>query len=106
HPPAKPPTATPVWVPLGEETVIVGCETLTTKTNGLPATTQFVLDKTASGPGTGCASGTAPGQIGTCVCPGDGCQTFVCALRLPHAKTMQATNNIFAVILFMVLDDA
>src|SRR5204863_1120609 len=85
---------------------MVGCETLTTKTNGLPATPQSVLDKTASGPGTACASGTAPGQIGTCVCPGDGCQTFVCALRLPHAKTMQVTNNIFAVILFMVLDDA
>src|SRR5438093_9009348 len=85
---------------------MVGCETLTTKTNGLPATTQFVLDKTASGPGTGGASGTAPGQIGTCTCPGDGCQTFVCALRLPHAKTMQVTNNIFGVILFKVLDDA
>src|SRR5438132_11152656 len=72
---------------------MVGCETLTTKTNGLPPTTQSVLDKTASGPATGCASGTAPGHISTCVCPGDGCQTFVCALRLPHAKT--ATKNIW-----------
>src|SRR2546427_5570912 len=85
---------------------MVGRETLTTKTNGLPATTQSVLDKTASGPGTGGASGTAPGQIGTCVCPGDGCQTFVCALSLPQAKTMQVTNNILGVTLFMVLDDA
>src|SRR5256885_8993972 len=83
---------------------MVGCETLTTKTNGLPATTQSVLDKTASGPGTGCASGTAPGQISTCECPGDGCQTFVCALSLPHAKTMQVANNIFVLSLFMMLD--
>src|ERR1051325_11525850 len=74
---------------------MVGCETLTTKTNGCSATTHGgeagsgLLDKTASSPGTGCTSGTAPGQIGTCVCPGDGCQTFVCALRLPHATTTQ-----------------
>src|SRR5439155_8679302 len=66
---------------------MVGYETLTTKTNCLPATTQSVLDKTASGPGTGCASGTAPGQIGTCVCPGDACQTFVCARRPPNVNT-------------------
>src|SRR6187401_2331650 len=85
---------------------MVGCETFTTKTNGLSATTHSreagsgLLDKTASRPGTGCTSGTAPGQIGTCVCPGDGCQTFVCALRLPHAKTMQVTNSNFGVILF------
>src|SRR5438876_11749682 len=82
---------------------MVGCETLTTKTNGLPATTQSVLDKTASGPGTGCASGTAPGQIGTCVCPGDGCQTFVCALRPPHANTTQrAKIKVFITILLMI----
>src|ERR1051325_12242920 len=91
---------------------MVGCETLTTKTNGCSATTHGgeagsgLLDKTASSPGTGCTSGTAPGQIGTCVCPGDGCQTFVCALRLPPAKAMQVTNNIFAIILFMLLEDA
>src|SRR5690242_17258360 len=58
---------------------------------------------TYSGPETGCGSGTAPGHIGNCVCPGDGRQTFVCAFRLPHANTVQATNNTFAIIPLMVL---
>ena len=56
--------------------------------HGLPATRSTNV-LTYSGPGTGCASGTAPGHIGTCVCPGDGCQTGVCALRPPHANTTQ-----------------
>jgi hypothetical protein len=47
---------------------------------------------TYSGPGTGCASGTAPGHIGICVCPDDGCQAFVCALKPPHANTTQRTK--------------
>ena len=38
---------------------------------------------------TGAASGTVPGHIGTCVCPGDGCHTDFCALRPPHANTIQ-----------------
>jgi hypothetical protein len=44
---------------------------------------------TDSGPGTGFASGTVPGQIGICVCPGDGCQTLVLALKLPIEKKKQ-----------------
>jgi hypothetical protein len=38
---------------------------------------------------TGRESGTAPGQIGSWVCPGDGCQAIVCAPRLPNANTVQ-----------------
>jgi hypothetical protein len=60
------------------------------QTHRVPAVVvEFV---TYSGPGTGCASGTAPGHIGICVCPGDGCQPFVCARRPPHANTTQRTK--------------
>jgi hypothetical protein len=68
-----------------------------------PGVKMFV---TYSGPGTGCGSGTAPGHIGSCVCPGDGCQTLVCALKPPQAKAMQITNTSLAVNLFIVLNEA
>jgi len=42
-----------------------------------------------SGPGTGCGSGAAPGHIGTCVCPGEGCQTLVCACSLQNTNALQ-----------------
>src|ERR1051325_3195863 len=81
---------------------MVGCATFTTKTNGLPATIQSFLDNTASGPGTGCAAGATPGQIGTWVCPGDGFQTFVCALRVPHARTVQRAKMKSFITIVMV----
>jgi hypothetical protein len=43
-----------------------------------------------SGPATGCESGTVLGHIGTCVCPGDGCQEAVCA---PKARTPETTKR-------------
>src|SRR6266404_135401 len=36
---------------------------------------------------------TAPGHIGTCVCPGAGCQPGVCALRPPNANTTQRAKS-------------
>jgi hypothetical protein len=36
---------------------------------------------------------TFPSQIGICVCPADGCQTLVSALRSPHANTTQKTKS-------------
>jgi hypothetical protein len=38
---------------------------------------------------TGCGSGATPGHIGICACPGDGCHTAFCALRLPNAAITQ-----------------
>src|SRR5512143_2753559 len=59
--------------------------------HGLPATRwSFILVVTASAPGACRAWGGTPGQIGTWVCPGDGCQAGACALELP---TAQATHN-------------
>jgi hypothetical protein len=53
-------------------------ETLSTEIHGLPATKSFGPVVIAiSGPAAGCRSGAAPGQMGICVCPGDGCQTEV-----------------------------
>ena len=40
-----------------------------------------------SGPSARRASGTDPGHIGSCVCPGDGCQTGVCARKSPNPNT-------------------
>lgn len=61
--------------------------------HGLPATSDAVtVVVMSSGPGMGCASGAAPGHIGSCVCPGDGCQAGVWALRPPHANTTQSTK--------------
>ena len=61
-----------------------------TPTAGLPATrNSFPVVFATSGPATGCGSGTLPGHIGTCVCPGDGCHTGFCALRPPNADTTQ-----------------
>src|SRR6266403_5959230 len=67
---------------------MVGCETWPT-TNPSPA---FAIVAT-SGPVTGWGSGTVPGHIGTCVCPGEGCQPGVCALRPPHANTTQRAKS-------------
>src|SRR6266566_7150977 len=88
-------TAAPVFFPSGEYTVIVGRVTLNTPTTGLPAISPSFPDDAVvtSGPATGWGSGTVPGHIGTCVCPGDGCQTGVCALRPPHAKTTQRAKS-------------
>src|ERR1700733_1584664 len=58
---------------------------------------------TYSGTGTGCASGTAPGHIGICVCPGDGCQTDVCALTPPDANRTQRAKSKGLVIIFTSL---
>src|SRR3984893_6056329 len=68
---------------------MVGRVTLLTPTAGLPPGRKSFPDVSAySGPATGCGSGAAPGQIGTCVCPGDGCQVVrCCALKLPNADT-------------------
>src|SRR6266566_3789154 len=88
-------TAAPVFFPSGEYTVIVGRVTLNTPTTGLPAISPSFPDDVVvtSGPATGCASGAVPGQIGTCVCPGDGCQAGVCALRSPNANTTQRAKS-------------
>src|SRR5580692_9449031 len=70
---------------------MVGWVTLRTQVNGLYF--GVIMLVTYSGPGT-CwriASGGVPGQMGTCVCPGEGCQTFVCASRRAGAKTIQRT---------------
>ena len=40
----------------------------------------------------GSASGTAPGQSGIWVCPGDGCQTSACALAGANARAIQAAT--------------
>jgi hypothetical protein len=53
-----------------------------------------------SGPRTGCGSGAAPGHIGICVCPGDGCHTGCWALRLQNPNAVQrAKSNGFIGIL-------
>src|SRR4051812_32258861 len=72
---------------------MVGCETLPTAIHGLPATSEFVTTVVSfSRPVRGCASGTGPGHIGNCVCPGVGCQARVCAVALPHATAKQAAK--------------
>jgi hypothetical protein len=56
----------------------------------LPATVSSLpVVFASSGPGTGCASGTGPGHIGTCVYPGDGCHAGVCACRTANPETTQ-----------------
>ena len=69
---------------------MVGRETLPISIQGLPATgssvTAFV---SSSGVATSTASGGVPGQIGTWVCPGEGCQAGVCALRPTDVNTME-----------------
>ncbi len=57
-----------------------------------------------SGPATGLASGGVPGQIGTCVCPGVGCQTFDCARRPPQANTVLRTKIKSLMILLKLKD--
>src|SRR5205823_4733574 len=45
-----------------------------------------------SGPGTGCASGAAPGHIGICVCPAAGCQAVVCANTAPDTGSRDSAE--------------
>src|SRR3954467_13986801 len=72
---------------------MVGCETLPTAIQGLPATSEFVTTVVSfSRPVRGCASGTGPGHIDTCVCPGDGCQAGVCAVTSSHANAKQVAK--------------
>src|SRR5580658_3811814 len=67
---------------------MVGRVTLLTPVAGLPVSIHgFAVVSANSGPATGWGSGTLPGHIGTCVCPGDGCHTGFCALRPPNADT-------------------
>src|SRR6266849_9024998 len=73
---------------------MVGCDTFSTYTHGLPATRcSFPVVTETSGPAAGCESGTAPGQIDTCVCPCDGCQAGVCAVRPPTASTTEGAMS-------------
>ena len=71
---------------------MVGRETLPTSIHGLPATNSVTVLE-ISGPATGCASGAVPGHIGTCVCPGEGCQTGVCALKEPNVITTKRAKS-------------
>src|ERR1700691_6058671 len=64
---------------------MVGRVTLVTLVTGLPASSSL-LNVTVSGPGTGCKSGAAPGQIGIW-CPVDDCQESASALLLQIATT-------------------
>src|SRR5215469_3390413 len=70
---------------------MVGRETCSTYTNGRPAmmSSCFVVVVEYSGPATGCASGAAPGHIGTCMCPGSGRQTVFCPFRHATERTKQ-----------------
>src|SRR3954451_16213208 len=69
-PPGNTTAAAPVFRPLAAYTVIVGWLTsLALGHHSRPAG-----GPTDSGFGSGIASGTAPGQIGTCTWPGDGSQ--------------------------------
>jgi hypothetical protein len=79
------------------KTVIVGRATLDTPTTGLQAISPSFPDDgvATSDPTTGCASGTAPGHIGTCVCPGDDCQAGVCPFRPPNANITQRAEQAF-----------
>jgi len=89
--------AAPVFLPCGEYTVMVGRETCSMASHGLPATSDPVpVLSTISGPSVGRGSGAAPGHIGTCACPGDGCQT-VCACRTLTAKKTQKANSVFII---------
>jgi hypothetical protein len=42
----------------------------------------------------GIASGTAPGQIGSCTWPGEGCQTAASACKWAHASTNKKITRI------------
>src|SRR5436190_20091902 len=83
-------TAAPVLFAFGAYTVSVGRETFWIIWNGLPATSSPASNVSAGGLGS--ASGTAPGQSGIWVCPGDGCQTSACALAGANARAIQAAT--------------
>src|SRR5215469_18407856 len=70
---------------------MVGRETRSTYTNGRPAmmSSCFVVVVEYSGPVRGCASGAAPGHIGTCMCPGSGGQTVFCPFRHAAERAKQ-----------------
>ena len=51
------------------------------------------MSVTVSGPAAGRASGTAPGQIGTWTCPGDGCHVDVCARSAPSGTSRQSATH-------------
>lgn len=72
----------------------MGRETNSTEVNGLPATGDTVLVVAVSVPTVGLASGTAPGQIGTCEYPGAGCQPESCACSAPTGSTAQTIKAI------------
>jgi hypothetical protein len=50
--------------------------------------------RTDSGLASGTASGTFPGQIGTCTWPGEGCQTAASAREWAHASTNKKITRI------------
>jgi hypothetical protein len=97
-PPGNTTIATPVFFFVGEYTVSVGLETLHTQSNGAPLCVALLVAYSGFIAGWAAASGGVPGQMGICTCPGDGCQTFVCALKQRHAKRAQVKNSIFTVI--------
>src|SRR5579875_3517840 len=72
---------------------MVGTETLLIYVHGLPATRSLASIPALSGLTAGLASGGIPGQMGTCVCPEDGCQTCVWALRAKGADSRQRTQR-------------
>src|ERR1035438_1055601 len=85
---------------------MVGRVTLLTPMTCLPATKNvFSEGSTTSGPLTGCGSGTASGQIGTCTCPG-GCQPFVSAPTPTAANTAQiASLKNFITVTWLIQPD-
>src|ERR1700693_4611228 len=89
-PPGNTTAAAPVLRPLAAYTVIVGRLTSLalghhSRPSGGP---------TDSGFGLGIASGTAPGQIGTCTWPGEGCETAACDCEWADASTKKRITRI------------
>src|SRR5213078_1634591 len=70
-PPGNTTAATPVFSRSGENTVMVG---------------RTMLVHSVSGPGAGCASGDAAGQIGTCTGLSEGCSTAAGACKWAPAN--------------------
>jgi hypothetical protein len=95
-PPGNTTTAVPVFASIGEWTVIVGRETLSTAIHGLPATSfaspmaETTVTASSSGPASCGAPGVVPGHIGTCVWPGDGCQAVAAAQGPANASRRES----------------